>query len=44
MAEKCNHQWASKLALPKITLGKGSRLIVKGGQYNPKYQITVPTA
>lgn len=44
MAEKCNHQWASKLTLPKITLGKGSRLIVKGGQYNPKYQITVPTA
>ena len=42
LAEKCNHQWVTKLDLHKIKLGKGKRLIVKGGRLNPKYQITVP--
>lgn len=41
LAEKSNHQWVSKLNLSKINFGKGKRLIVKGGQFNPKYQITV---
>ena len=42
MAEKCNHPWVPKLNLSKIKLGRGKRLVVKGGQFNPKYQITVP--
>lgn len=42
LAEECNHAWMKKLNLSKIKLGKGKRVIEKGGAFNPKYLITVP--
>ncbi len=41
-AERQNHPWLSKLNVDRIDLGKGNRMIVKGGKLNKKYQITVP--
>ncbi|GAB4176045.1 MAG: type IV toxin-antitoxin system AbiEi family antitoxin [Calditrichia bacterium] len=43
MAEKLNYFWFRHLQLQKIDLGKGKRVIVKRGQYNNKYKITVPS-
>ena len=42
LAEDCNHAWVKKLDLSKVDFGKGKRMIVKGGRFNPKYNITVP--
>lgn len=42
LATKYNHNWLKKLNLSKIDLGTGKRMIVKGGTYDPKFQITVP--
>ena len=42
MAEKQNHQWFKRISLENIDLGKGDRQIIKGGQLDPKYRITVP--
>lgn len=42
LAEITGQPWFSKLRLTKIDLGKGKRLIVKGGSFNAKYQITFP--
>jgi hypothetical protein len=42
MAEKCNHPWVSKLDLSHVHFGKGKRRLIKGGKFDPKYQITVP--
>lgn len=42
LAERHNFSWLKKLDLEKINLGKGKRVIVKGGHLDPKYQITVP--
>ena len=42
LATKYNHAWLKKLDLSKIDLGKGKRMLVKGGTYDPKFQITVP--
>lgn len=41
-AEKYKHQWFSLLKLDNINLGKGKRVIQKGGKLDPKYLITVP--
>lgn len=41
-AERHNHPWYKKLDLEKIDLGKGKRVIAKGGKLNSKYNITVP--
>ncbi len=41
IAEKLNMPWFSKLNLSKINLGRGKRVIVKGGEFNKKYNITV---
>ena len=41
-AERHNHVWLQKLDHSKIDLGKGKRMIVKGGKLDPKYNITVP--
>jgi hypothetical protein len=40
-AEKSNLPWVSKVDLSKVDFGKGKRVIVKGGRFDPKYQITV---
>jgi hypothetical protein len=41
-AEACQHAWFSRVDLSRVNLGKGKRQIYKGGQFNQKYQITVP--
>ncbi|HTF96691.1 MAG TPA: type IV toxin-antitoxin system AbiEi family antitoxin domain-containing protein [Cellvibrio sp.] len=41
-AERHNHAWLKRLDVSKIDLGKGKRMLVKGGKFNTKYQITVP--
>jgi Transcriptional regulator, AbiEi antitoxin, Type IV TA system/Transcriptional regulator, AbiEi antitoxin N-terminal domain len=41
-AERHNHAWLPKLDRSGIDLGKGKRLLVRGGKLDPKYNITVP--
>jgi len=41
-AERHQHQWLAHINHGKIDLGKGKRMLVKGGKLNAKYQITVP--
>jgi len=41
MAEQANHSWFKELNLSKVKLGKGKRVVVPGGTFDPKYQITV---
>lgn len=42
LAEASNHAWVNKINPTKIDFGKGKRVIVKGGIFDPKYKITVP--
>jgi hypothetical protein len=42
MAERAGHPWFGKLDASSIDLGKGKRVIVKGGMLDKKYGITVP--
>lgn len=42
LSEKCQHVWLSNLDLKKINLGKGKRVIVPGGKYDSKYQLSLP--
>lgn len=41
-AERHNHAWLQKLHRSAIDLGKGKRMLVRGGKLDPKYNITVP--
>lgn len=41
LAEKLNMPWFKKIKKDRINLGKGKRVIVKGGELDQKYQITV---
>jgi len=41
-AETAGHGWFSRLDPSLIDFGKGKRQIYKGGQFNQRYQITVP--
>jgi hypothetical protein len=41
-AKKNAHQWFAELDQSKIFLGKGKRMIGKGGQYDSIYQLSVP--
>ncbi len=41
-ADRHNHAWAKRLNRDHIDLGSGKRMIVKGGRFDSKYQITVP--
>src|SRR5262249_20587274 len=41
-AERHSHAWLQKLDRSKIDLGKGKRMLVRGGKLDPKYNITVP--
>ncbi|MEK6543940.1 MAG: type IV toxin-antitoxin system AbiEi family antitoxin domain-containing protein, partial [Elusimicrobiota bacterium] len=43
LAEEAGHAWVKELNPLKVNLGKGKRSIVKGGRFDPKYQITVET-
>jgi hypothetical protein len=42
MADKANHQWVQFLDINKINLGSGKRMISKEGNYNAKYEISIP--
>jgi len=41
-AERHNHAWFQKIDCSGIDLGKGKRMLVRGGKLDPKYNITVP--
>jgi len=41
-ADRHRHRWLDHIVRDKIDLGKGKRMLVKGGKLDPKYQITVP--
>lgn len=42
LAERFQHPYLTALDMKKIELGHGKRMIGKGGNYDPKYQISVP--
>jgi hypothetical protein len=42
MAKKANHQWFKFLDLSVVNLGTGDRCIVKNGNYNSEFHITIP--
>jgi hypothetical protein len=41
-ADRHNHRWLQSIDRDEIDLGKGKRMLVKGGTLDAKYQITVP--
>jgi hypothetical protein len=41
-ADRHKHAWLNLLDKKEFDLGKGKRLLVKGGKLDPTYQITVP--
>lgn len=41
-ADRHQHQWLPRIARQSIDLGSGKRMLVKGGKFDPIYQITVP--
>ena len=41
-ADRHQHAWAKRIRQENIDLGKGKRMLVKGGKLDPTYQITVP--
>ncbi|MFN7924040.1 MAG: type IV toxin-antitoxin system AbiEi family antitoxin domain-containing protein [Bryobacteraceae bacterium] len=41
-AERHGHAWLRRLDRSKIDLGKGKRMLVRGGKLDSKYDITVP--
>lgn len=42
LADRHQHAWLKRLDRKAVDLGQGKRLLVKGGRYEAKYQITVP--
>ncbi len=42
LAESCQHAWVKKLNLSKVNFGNGKRMLVKGGRFDSKYNISVP--
>jgi len=41
-AERHQHAWLKKVDRTRIDLGKGKRMLVRGGKLDPQYKITVP--
>lgn len=41
-SDQNKHAWAEQLDKSRIDLGKGKRMLVKGGALDRKYQITIP--
>jgi hypothetical protein len=41
-ADRHKHRWLERIERKSIDLGSGKRMLVKGGRYDPNYQITVP--
>jgi hypothetical protein len=42
LADRHAHAWLKRTERGRIDLGKGKRMLVRGGKLDPKYQITVP--
>lgn len=42
LADQFQHPWLTKVDLSKVNLGHGNRVIGKGGNYNSKYQLSLP--
>jgi hypothetical protein len=42
LADRHKHAWISHLDLHAVDLGRGKRVLVRGGKLNAKYQITLP--
>lgn len=42
LAEELNLPWVKKIETKKVNFGKGKRAIVKGGHFDPKYNISIP--
>lgn len=42
LADLAGHSWRGKLRDQRINLGRGNRLLVRGGKLDQKYRITVP--
>lgn len=42
LADRHNHSWLKQIDRDTVDLGKGKRMLVKGGRLDPKYLITVP--
>lgn len=42
-ADRHRHAWRSRLDMERVDLGAGKRVLVKGGKFDPTYQITVPS-
>ena len=42
LAERHRHAWLERLDRREIDLGRGKRMLVRGGRRDPTYQITVP--
>jgi len=41
-AEQEGHPWVKKLDLSHVDFGRGKRMIVKGGKFNNKYNLSLP--
>ncbi len=41
-AERHNHAWLKRIDRHAVDLGRGKRMLVRGGKLDPKYLITVP--
>jgi hypothetical protein len=41
-ADRHQHAWAKRIIKDSVDLGKGKRMLVKGGRFDSIYQITVP--
>ena len=41
-ADRHHHAWAQRIRKENIDLGKGKRMLARGGKLDPTYQITVP--
>jgi len=40
--DRHRHDWRQALKIDGINLGKGKRMLVKGGAFDPTYQIAIP--
>jgi hypothetical protein len=42
LADRTRHAWLAHVNLQSVDLGRGKRVLVRGGRLNAKYQITLP--
>ena len=44
LAEGCGHAWVKKLDISNVNFGTGKRMLIRGGRFDSKYNISVPEA